>query len=196
MLFRRREETSLWERLRIWLWPRVSWRRSGRYYLKRTLRLSGSPYAVAMGAAVGAGVSFTPFLGAHILLAFALAWFLRGNLVAAAFGTCLGNPLTFPLIWGSTYELGQFLLHDPGFGTPERLGNELDRMPATQLMPLIKPMLVGAIPLGLAAGCIVFAVVYKAVSAYREARRERFADRRGSSPAGKNAALLSTGQGS
>ena len=54
MLFRRREEPGYWERFKLWLWPRVSWRRSALYYLKRILRLSGTPYAIAMGAAVGA----------------------------------------------------------------------------------------------------------------------------------------------
>ena len=66
MLFRRREEPGYWERFKLWLWPRVSWRRSALYYLKRILRLSGTPYAIAMGAAVGAAVAFTPFLGFHL----------------------------------------------------------------------------------------------------------------------------------
>ena len=43
-------------------------------------------------------------------------------------------------------------------------------------------MTVGAIPLGLAAGAIVYLIVYKAVLAYREGRRQRFAGRR---PAGE-----------
>ena len=49
MLFRRREEPGYWERFKLWLWPRVSWRRSALYYLKRILRLSGTPYAIAHG---------------------------------------------------------------------------------------------------------------------------------------------------
>ncbi len=65
---------SLWQRVRIALWPRVSWGRSARYYAKRVVRLSGSPHAIALGVGVGAGVSFTPFLGFHIFLALAVAF--------------------------------------------------------------------------------------------------------------------------
>jgi uncharacterized protein (DUF2062 family) len=177
MLFRRRDKASLRERFRTWLWPRVSWRRSGRYFLKRTVRLSGTPHAVAIGTAVGAAVSFTPFLGVHVLLSIALAWLLRGNLAAAAIGTFLGNPLTFPAIWGATYELGQFLLHGAATARAETFGLELAEKPVGHLLPMIMPMLAGSIPLGLAAACITYVAVYKAVSAYQQARRQRFAGR-------------------
>jgi len=73
MLFRRREAPGYWERFKVWLWPRVSWRRSGLYYLKRILRLSGSPYGIAMGAAVGGAIAITPFIGFHLVLTFVLA---------------------------------------------------------------------------------------------------------------------------
>ena len=91
MLFRRRSHISLAERVRVWLWPRRSWRRSGSYHLKRLLRLSGSPYSIAMGCAAGAFASFTPLMGFHIILSGAIAWCLRGNLIAAAIGTIMGT---------------------------------------------------------------------------------------------------------
>lgn len=178
MLFRRREELSQWERFRLWLWPSVSWSRSGRYFLKRILRLSGSPYAVAMGAAVGAGVSLTPFLGFHFLLTFLIAWPLRANLIAAAIATSLGNPLTFPFIWASTYQIGHFILSREGNRVPPQLGHDLLHKSWDQLWPIIEPMTIGAIPLSLVVGTIVYLVVYKAISAYREGRSRRFAGRR------------------
>src|SRR5215207_1487138 len=124
MLFKRRQTPGYWERFKLWLWPRVSWRRSALYYLKRILRLSGTPYAIAMGAAVGAAVSFTPFIGFHFILAFLIAWPLRGNMIAGAIGTCVGNPLTFPLIWATTYELGHLIMNQEGRHVPMRLGED------------------------------------------------------------------------
>ena len=47
-----------------------------------------------------------------------------------------------------------------------------------EIVPLIEPMVVGSIPVGLAVGCIVYFIVYKAVAAYQDARRKRLADRR------------------
>ena len=177
MLFRRRVKATTWERFRTGLWPRVSWRRSGNYYLKRTLRLSGTPHAIASGTAIGAGVSITPFVGFHFLITFGLAWLLRGNLIAGAIGTCFGNPLTFPFIWAATYEVGHFILRGRNIDAPPRLTSELASKSIEQIWPLIKPMLVGSIPLGLAAGCVIYFIVYKAVRTYQDARRDRLANR-------------------
>lgn len=174
MLFRRREKAGDWERLRLWLWPRVSWRRSGLYYLKRVLRLTGTPYGIGMGTAVGAAVACTPFVGFHFLLAFALAWIVRGNMVAAAIGTMVANPITYPFLWAGSYELGQLLLGQPGRDAPEALAHQLLNASWNALWPLLKPMAVGSVPIGLAVGCILYLIVYKAVAAYQFARRERF----------------------
>jgi uncharacterized protein (DUF2062 family) len=146
--------------------------------LKRILRLSGTPYAIAMGAAVGAGVAFTPFIGFHFLITFLIAWPLRGNLIAGALATNVGNPISFPFIWTGTYQLGHLILGWENRGAPGRLEQDLLHKSWDQLLPLILPMTVGAIPLGLAAGGIVYLIVYKAVSAYREGRSRRFAERR------------------
>jgi uncharacterized protein (DUF2062 family) len=178
MLFKRREKPTRWERVRLGLWPRVSWRRSTRYHMKRILRLSGRPSTVALGTAIGTFASFTPFLGFHILIALALAWPLRGNLAAAAIGTFVGNPVSYPFIWAGTYEVGHVILHGFGRAPPEQLGHTLAEMPLREIIPVIQPMAVGAVPLGLTAGLVVYAVVYQAVGAYRDERRKRFAARR------------------
>ncbi len=185
MLFRRRDKAGDWERVKVWLWPRVSWRRSALYFLKRVLRLSGTPYAIAMGAAAGAAAACTPFLGFHFLLGFALAWMLRGNLVAAALGSFIGNPLTFPVIWAASYEIGQLMLGRPGRDAPAGLAHELVGTSWDRLWPLLKPMAVGSVPIGLAVGCIVYLIVYKTVAVYQLARRARFAEGGAEHPPGK-----------
>jgi uncharacterized protein (DUF2062 family) len=173
MLFRRREKQGRWERLKLWLWPRVSWRRSGLYYVKRILRLSGTPYAIAMGTAIGVAVSFTPFIGFHLFITFAAAWLMRANMIAGALGSAVGNPFTFPFIWASTYEIGHVILKGVSGAAPARLEHEMMHKPLEQILPLVKPMLVGSIPVGIALGAIVYLLVYKAVSSYQRARRDR-----------------------
>ena len=42
MLFKRRQTESLLERVRVHLWPRRSWNRSGRYIVYRLRRLSAT----------------------------------------------------------------------------------------------------------------------------------------------------------
>ena len=178
MLFRRRERTSHIERARIWLWPRVSWRRSTLYYIKRVLRLSATPYAIASGCAIGAFVSFTPYIGFHIAISVALAWLIRGNLIAAAIGTSVGNPLTFPLIWASTYQLGHAILRGEQSAAPPPFGRHILERSIENLSPIIKTMSIGALPLGFLAGLAIYAIVYKSVAAYQANRRKRLHGRR------------------
>ena len=80
------------------------------YIRHRVVRLPDTPHRIAAGIACGAAVSFTPFIGFHILLAIALAFVLRVNAVAAVIGTVIGNPWTFPFIWVLIYELGAMLM--------------------------------------------------------------------------------------
>ena len=67
-----------------------------------------SPNAIALGFACGSMVSFTPLLGLHFILAIVFAYLIRGNLIAALLGTIVGNPITFPFIWGMIYKVGAF----------------------------------------------------------------------------------------
>jgi uncharacterized protein len=178
MLFKRRQELRFWERLRLWFWPRVSWRRSALYYVKRILRLSGTPHAIAFGAAIGIFTSFTPFLGFHIALTFVFAWLVGANAIAGILSTAIGNPLTFPIIWASTYQVGYLILRGVSKMPPARLEHDLMHRPFGEIAPLIAPMVVGSIPVGLFFGTIAYLIVHKAVSAYQEARRRRLEGRR------------------
>lgn len=180
MLFRRRTNVTLRERVRIMLWPRRSFRRSARYFVKRALRLQATPHAIAAGVAAGVFSSFTPFIGLHFLLAFVVAWPLRGNLVAAAFGTAVGNPITFPFIWGVTLQLGRSVLRHDNVArvSPDDIGHLLMHLEFFSLWdPLLKPMLLGAALLGAAAALIAYFIVRMGVRTFHEQRRKRLAER-------------------
>ena len=94
-MFKRRVPRHVLRRLLGLVYPLMGWRRTLQYYRHRALRLPGTPASIARGIACGAAVSFTPFVGLHFILAFAMAWLIGGNLLAAAIGTIVGNPLTF-----------------------------------------------------------------------------------------------------
>mgnify|MGYP000919390923 CR=1 FL=1 len=175
MLFRSREKPSLTERLRLAVWPRRSWSRSARYYRERIVRLSGSPHAVALGFASGVGVAFTPFFGIHVIMGVALAFVLRANLIAAALGTAVANPVTVPLIWAATYKLGSVIIGQPPVHDHSHMHEGLALRSLDLLWPVLKPMLAGALPLGLLAATIAYFLVFSAVRAFRAVRRSRTA---------------------
>lgn len=166
--------------MRTFFWPRRSHWRSVQYYAKRVLRLTATPHAIAAGVAAGVFASFTPYLGFHFILAAALAWILGGNLLASAFGTAIGNPLTFPFIWGATLETGKFVLYGrhPSEIAPVHLGEMMRHLDFAELwQPLLMPMTVGALPLGLLFGMGFYIATRWAIVGFREQRRRRLADR-------------------
>ena len=91
MVFGRRSKQSWALRLRGFLWPKTGWRRSTEYLRHRIARLRASPHAIASGFACGAAISFTPFVGTHVVVSAALAWLIRGNILASAIGTLVGG---------------------------------------------------------------------------------------------------------
>lgn len=180
MLFRRREPDGLFERVRTYLWPRRSFSRSLQYFSKRILRLKATPHAVAAGVAAGVFASFFP-VGFHFIIAAVLCWVIAGNLVAAALGAVFfGNPLTFPILWGASWETGKLILHDrlPAHGPPAHLGEMLHTLSFAKLWhPVLEPMLIGAVPLGLVFGLLFYGVTRWGMNVFREQRRKRLAER-------------------
>jgi uncharacterized protein len=108
-MFRRRQKISVANRVRDVLWPRLGWRRYSRYTLHRLARLPGTPHSIAAGFACGVAMSFTPLVGAHVLLALLVSWLIGGSLLSALIGTIIGNPWTFPFIWLWIYNVGLWL---------------------------------------------------------------------------------------
>ncbi len=189
MLLKRRKPPSWLENFRVWIWPRRSWLRSGQYVTKRILRLTATPHAVAAGVAAGAFTSFTPFMGLHFVVAAVLAWLIRGNILASALGTFVGNPLTFPLIWAAAYKTGNFVLSVKKENTEppaltEAMGEvisaitSLDGAAAMSAFehiwtPILYPMLIGGSIVGPVIAVPLYFITRRAAVLFREARRNK-----------------------
>ncbi len=129
-----------------------------KYWQKIVMKLKalkGTPYAIAAGPACGVVISLTPFVGLHTLLAVVIAWLIRANVLAAALGTIVGNPWTFPFIWLTTLYTGRLLLginHTPVdfeafFDNAGKalLNFDFDLF-FQDIWPILWPMMVGCIP--------------------------------------------------
>ncbi|OQP85642.1 hypothetical protein BTR14_14280 [Rhizobium rhizosphaerae] len=184
MVFRRRQPLRRQERLRQAVWPRKGAMRGWRYLSLRVLRLSSSPHKIALGAAAGTASAMTPFLGLHVLIALAVAYLLSASLVSAAIATTLANPLTIPLILFSIYEIGAAIL---GLDQekPVSGGDLLDGLSHLDLgelwAPVLKPMLVGMVPLATGMGALAYAATYFSVRLYNARRAARRLARFGAS---------------
>jgi uncharacterized protein len=176
MLFRRKKPATLSGRLREFLWPRKGFFRGVRYLSMRVLRLSSSPHSIAVGVAAGAASSATPFIGFHILIALAVAYLLSGNLIAAGIATALANPLTIPVILVATYEVGVMILGKGGGGalTGEHILHMLSHLELAHLWePLLKPMLIGSVPVAAASAALFYAVALYFAKLFQSRRQVR-----------------------
>ena len=100
--------------------------------------------------------------------------------MVSALGTAIGNPLTFPFIWGATLALGRLITEGqhPGDVVPLELSRTLMHLDFETLWePLLKPMTAGAIPLGLAFAFGFYFVTRSAVATFQDQRRKRLAER-------------------
>ncbi len=141
----------------------------------RIKRMPGTPHSIAAGIASGAAVSCTPLVGFHFLLGFALAFVLRGNMLAAALGTAFGNPWTFPFLWTVSYQVGIHLIwiERPGEFVVEKVSwsNIFENF-----NDFFLPAILGAIPFGAIIFLVVY-VVFRHVIATAQAKRRQLREK-------------------
>ena len=133
----------------------------------RLARLPGSTYAISSGFACGAMVSFTPLLGLHFFLAVIFAFIIRGNFIASLFGTAIGNPLTFPFIWGLIYNIGAFIISKPNANLTSNISIELI---LNETYEVFLPMLIGGGILALPIWLLTYIIMYSFISSYKKTK--------------------------
>ncbi len=190
MLFRRRDKTSLWYKIRGTLWPHSGWRRFSQYVWHRIARINASSHSLAAGVAAGVAVSFTPFLGLHIILATLFCLVVRGHIIAAALATFVGNPWTFPLMFFLTGQVGSLLLGervDPM--VPDWSWMAFWEHPSDYLVGfygVVEPLVWGAVPTALGVGLLIYFPFLRVLRRYKQGRAERLAERAKDRAARKN----------
>ena len=198
MVFKRRDRRPIWRILREAIWPRGGWTRAVKYVTHRLNRLPDPPNRIARGIFVGVFVAFTPFYGLHFFLAAAVAWLVRGNVIAAILGTLFGNPLTYVPIGVIALETGYFLLgversHAPGTlgRTFAGAGQDLWHNAKALFGPaqphwddlwqfyddVFFPYMIGGILPGLVAGLACYHLSLPVITAYQNRRRGLLKDR-------------------
>ena len=199
MVFKRRDKQSLIQRLSTHLFPGKGWKRSIQYVGHRVKRLPDTSHKIALGAAIGIFVCFSPIFGVHMAMALVIVYILRANLVASFITTIFGNPVTYPFIATASLSLGRAVLgmnaKDDDFQSlhsafwkattdawqlikswfglaerPEGLGDFVAN--------LFMPYLVGGTILGLVLGAITYFLLKPVIGAYQIRRRHIMAERR------------------
>jgi len=144
---------------------------------QKLLKIRANNYEIAAGVACGVAISFTPFVGFHLVLAVMSAWLIKANVAAAAIGTLFGNPWTFPFIWAGILYVGERIS-----GVSQKYGNIdfeqlFKNMFATlksldikgfesDVLPIFQPMLLGSIPFYLLSWIIAYIITERLLNRY------------------------------
>ena len=148
---------------------KATYARFGKKILIQLKKVNGTPYAVAAGFACGVAISFTPFIGFHLILAALTAWIIRGSIVSSAVGTLIGNPWTFPFIWIAVLSTGRFFLgldNTDEVNFTQTFDMAWDALKTLEfrnfsksVWPIIFPMMVGCVPFYIASWIISYKII-------------------------------------
>ncbi len=123
------------------------------HFITRFKQLNGDPHYLALGMAIGVFISVTPTIPFHTVIALALAFILRGSKAAAAIGVWFSNPITIPLFYKGSYDVGISILGNSApFGTEYESILELLKLGAD----ITIAMITGGIILGILPGIAAY----------------------------------------
>jgi hypothetical protein len=176
------------------LWPKGGWGRAAQYVKHRLRRLPDTPEKISRGIWAGVFVTFTPFYGLHFVIAGAIAWVMRGNILASLLATFFGNPLTYVPIGIVSLQTGYWLLGTrPAEGFEESFARKFASAsadlwhnimaaftPATAdwshlavfYREVFLPYTVGGIIPGIIAATLAYALTLPVVRAYQNRRKK------------------------
>ncbi len=129
-----------------------------RQLIIRFKKINGDPHYVALGMAIGVFITITPTIPFHTIIALFLAFILRGSKAAAAIGVWFSNPLTIPLFYKGSYDLGMSVLGNSApFSTKYESIIELLKLGANVTIAMVT----GGIILGILPGIATYFITRK-----------------------------------
>jgi uncharacterized protein len=146
-----------------------------RFLLHHVLHADDPPDRLALGAAIGVFITFTPTVGFQTPLVIFCAWLLRANKVIGLPILWISNPATMVPIYYGCYAVGRFVLQVDAIG--RRWWNELYRPPDnwwdavvfywSRLLHIAGPLWLGSVIVGLLLAYPTYYAVYHAIVRYR-----------------------------
>jgi len=140
------------------------------HFITRFKQLNGDPHYVALGMAIGVFVSITPTIPFHTVIALALAFILRGSKSAASIGAWFSNPVTIPLFYKGSYDVGRSIL---GNSAPFNIEYE-------SILELVKlgadvtiVMITGGVILGILPGIVAYFVTRRIFIKIRSRKKSK-----------------------
>ncbi|MGB1808756.1 MAG: DUF2062 domain-containing protein [Planctomycetota bacterium] len=153
----------------------------------KLLQLDDTPESIALGAAVGMFIAWTPTVGIQMVIVILLALVIPMNRLAALIVIYISNPLTMIPMYYLEYLLGLQILGGQGMNYDEflvffneilEIANRETFWTATKVFleqlgyPVLKALTVGGALLGILTAIPTYPLTLKWVKGYRNSRRK------------------------
>lgn len=154
---------------------RKAWSKARRFVLHSVLHADDPPQRLALGAAIGMFITFTPTVGFQMLLVVFAAWLLRANKVVGLPIVWISNPATMMLIYYPCYVVGRSLLGMEPIDS--HWWSELREPPASwwpavdfywsHFLEVATPLWLGCLVVATCTSVPTYYLVYHVIHAYR-----------------------------
>ena len=154
-------------------------------FWRKLLQLDDTPESIALGAAVGMFIAWTPTVGIQMVVVILLALVIPMNRLAGLIVIYISNPLTMIPMYYLEYLLGLQVLGDQGMNYDEflvffneilEIANRETFWTATKVFleqlgyPVLKTLTVGGTLLGILTAIPTYPLTLKWVKGYRNSR--------------------------
>ena len=166
--------------------PQPKEKLSFRQMYRKLLQLDDTPHSIALGAALGMFITFTPTVGIQVLIVLILSMVVRFNRFAAIVLIYLSSKVKIIQIYYADYVIGLFVQGESGLSLEEFgllwdqsviTAGEVGFWGATQVLfkslgtDVIIPMFIGGGVLGGFVGVVTYPLTLSWVQRYREGRQ-------------------------
>jgi hypothetical protein len=133
-------------------------------FVNRIKHLNGDPHDVALGMAIGVFIGVTPTIPLHTALALLLAFVFRASKPAAMIGVWISNPLTIPVFYLGSYQVGAWML---GISMPFDLKYDSIMELAKVGLDATLAMLLGGVVIGIPPAVASYYITKRLAAHYR-----------------------------
>ncbi len=144
----------------------------------RLVTIRGNPKEIALGFALGLFVGMSPTIGFQMIIAVFFAIVLKWNKFSAALAVWISNPVTAPVLYGSTYYLGTKVIFWKEFtNMPEELTFDAFIKLIQQAPEIFGLMTVGGIVSGIPISIAGYYFAYHGIVNYRKNIKTKLKDK-------------------
>jgi len=141
-----------------------------RDYYQNLMEIPGKENDIATGFAIGIFISFSPWIGLHIILIFLVTRLFKKSFGAGVLASLVFNPITAPFLWTIEYRVGKLVMSIfNGYNAPSlKISFTEFSVLWDNIVTAFYPIFFGGLVLGVPASLLSYFLVQRSLRLYRK----------------------------